>query len=60
MAAKEATKPNGITEIKVDVDSCLSPSLPRAERRPPERPVSSDSQQANRQQKATGSKIFAI
>lgn len=34
VAAKEATKHNEIREIKVDVDSCLFPSLQRAERRP--------------------------
>jgi len=34
VTAKEATKHNEITEIKVDVDSCLSPSLRRAEGRP--------------------------
>lgn len=34
VAAKEATKHNDITEMKVDADSCLSPPLQRAERRP--------------------------
>lgn len=33
-AAKEATRDNKITEMKVDVDSCLPPSLRKAERRP--------------------------
>lgn len=55
MAAKEATEHNQITEIKVDVDSCLSQSREET----PEGPVSSDSQEVSSQQKATENKTFA-